>query len=103
MIYNCLINPEVSFRSNHIYVPARTLLQGGIKICRNPDEKLPKVLLSTDISLHHKNIELYFNFYMNRMPFLHTNLSKINFLTAEICISKSTDKIIKKMNTVTNM
>ena len=37
------------------------------------------------------------------MPFLHTNLYKITFLTAEICISKSVDNIIKEFNTGTNL
>ena len=40
---------------------------------------------------------------MNRMTLLHTKSSNITLLTAENCISKSTDKIIKELNTVNSM
>ena len=66
-------------------------------------EKVPIILLPTDILLHHKNIGLYFDFYMNRMPLLHTKSYNITFLESEHCISTSADKIIKELHTVTNM
>ena len=40
---------------------------------------------------------------MNGMTLLHTKSSKITFLTLEDCISKSTEKIIKELNTVNSM
>ena len=60
------------------------------------------VSLPTYILMHHNNIEIYFQ-YMNRIAFLHTKFFKITFLTAENCISKITDKIIKYLDIVTKM
>ena len=40
---------------------------------------------------------------MNEITFLHTKSSKITFLTAENCNSKSADNIIKKLNSVNSM
>ena len=64
IICNCPINPEDSVRANHIYVPARLLLQGGIKCWRNTSDRIPRVPLSIYISLHHNNIKLYFDFFI---------------------------------------
>ena len=40
---------------------------------------------------------------MNVIPFLYKNSSNITFFTAENFILKSTGKIIKELDTVTNM
>ena len=64
MINNCPLNPEDSVRADHIYGPARTLLQGGMKRRRNPSKKEPIIPLSIDISLHHKNIKKYIKIYI---------------------------------------
>ena len=64
MILNFLINLEDYVRSNHIYGPAIPLLQEGIKRHRNPAKRVPRVPLPTDILLHHKSIEIYFDFYI---------------------------------------
>ena len=96
MIRNCPLNSEDSVRAYHIYRPARTLIQRSMKCHINTAERVSRVPLPTDISLHHKNIGLYSDFFnMNGMPFLNTNPSKITFLTAEKIISNSTDNIIK--------
>ena len=94
MIRNCPQYQEDSVRADHIYGPVRTLLQEGMKRRRNPYKRVPRVTLTINILLHHKNIELYFNFFMNVMMFLHTKLSKIIFLKAENCTSKSAYNII---------
>ena len=103
MIHNCLTNPEDSVRAHHLYVTAIPLLQGFMKCHRNPAETFPRILLPTDIFLHHKNIELYFDFYLTGMPFLHTKSSNITFLTAEHFISNNAENIIKELQTVTNI
>ena len=103
MIHTYLLNPEDSVKADHIYGPYRPLLQGGTKCCRNTDKKVPIILLPTDISLHHKNIELYFDFLnMNGITFLHTKSSYTAFLTAEKYTSKRTYNIIKKIHTLMN-
>ena len=61
-IHNCPLNPKDSVRSDYIYGPSRTIFQGGMKRRRNQSKRVPRVSLSTYILLHHKNIELYFNF-----------------------------------------
>ena len=103
MICNCPLNPEYPFIANHIYGPARPLLQGGMKRRRNPVDRVPRVPLWTDISLHHNNIKVYFVFLYEKIPFLHTNSSKVTFFAAEIFISKIVDTIIKQLKTVNIM
>ena len=74
IIGNCLLNPEDSVRSDHVYGLARPLLQGGMKRRRNPSKMVSRVPLPIDILLNHKSIQLYLNcFFINGMPFLHTN------------------------------
>ena len=104
MIRNFPLNPEDSVRANHIYGPFRLLLQGGMNRLGNLSKRAPRVTLPTDISLHHKYIELYLFFpCMNRIPFLHTKVYKITFLPAENYISNSADKIINELNTVNRL
>ena len=75
-----------------------------MKCLGNSTERLPRVSLSTDIVLHHENIELYFDFlYMNIITFLNKNSSRITFHRPEKFTSKSADNIIKEINTVNNM
>ena len=96
MIRNCPINPEYSVKADHIYGPNIPFIQEGMKQRINISKSLPRVTLLTDILLHHKNIEPYFDFFnMNGIPFLHTKSYKINLLTAEIFTSNSVDNTIK--------
>ena len=75
-----------------------------MKLRINLAEKFLRVSLTTYISLHHKNIVLYLDlFHMNVMNLLHTKSSKKTFIASNNCISKSADKIIKELQTVTNM
>ena len=69
MIRNYPLNPEDSVRSNHIYEPARPLLQGGMKRRRNSSERAPRVPTPEYLSLHHKNTELYFIFLYEQNAF----------------------------------
>ena len=71
---------------------------------RNPYIKVPIISLPADISIHHKDIKIRIDlFYINRLHFLHTKSFNITFLTEEISISRSTDKIIQELHTVANM
>ena len=64
MIHNFLLNTEDYVGANHIYEPSKPLLRGGMKLRINPDERVLRVLLSTDILLHQKDIEIYFDFFI---------------------------------------
>ena len=103
MIRNFPLSPEDSVRDDFIYELAKPLLQYGIKRHRKPTIKVPIILLTIDISLHHKNIELYRDFYMNRIPLLHTKSSKTTLLISEKFISRSTYKTIQELPKFTNM
>ena len=70
---NFPLTTENSVRADHIYGIAIPLIQGGMKCYRDPAVKVPKNPLPADISLHHKDIELCMDFYINGMPFLHKN------------------------------
>ena len=72
MINNFPLTTKDSVRADHIYGPARPLLQGGMKCHRNPYVKVSIIPIPEDISLHHKYIELYiYLFYINGIPFLN--------------------------------
>ena len=62
IIRNCPIYPEDSFRADHIYGLAIPLLQGDMKCRRNPNKTVTRVPLPIGISIHHKNVKLYFDF-----------------------------------------
>ena len=90
MIRNWRLHPEYSVRADHIYGPAISIIQWGIKHHRKPAKRLPRVSPPTDISLHHKNIELYVDFLnMNGMFFLHKSHPR-SLLSQQNCTSKST-------------
>ena len=68
-----------------------TPLLKGKMIRRVPfTNRIEKVPLPLPIAQRHKKIQLYIDFFfINGHPFLHTKSSKINFLTAHICSSRS--------------
>ena len=45
MIQNYPLNTEDSIKDSNIYGPDRPILQGGMKICRKPAERVPRVPL----------------------------------------------------------
>ena len=92
---NFPLTTEDSVRADHIYGIAIPLIQGGMKCYRDPAVKVPKNPLPADISLHHKDIELCIDFYINGMPFLHKQLPNTTFLASENYSSRSADKIIQ--------
>ena len=63
-MHNFTLNPEDWVRSEHICGLARPLVQGSIKRHRNSSEKSQIITKPTNIWLHHKNMELYFDFYI---------------------------------------
>ena len=63
--------------------------------------RIEKVPLPLPIAQRHKEIQLYIDFFfINGKPFLHTKSSKINFLTAHICSSRSQGQIIRVIEEV---
>ena len=92
---NFPLTTKDSVISDHIYALAIPLLQGGMKCYRDPAVKVPKNPLPADISLHHKDIELCIDFYINEMPFLHKQFPNTTFLTEENYSSRSADNIIQ--------
>ena len=66
-----------------------------------PRIKSKKIPLPLPISKHHKNIELYIDFFfINGYTFLHTKSRKVNLLTADICTSRSKSQIINTLETI---
>ena len=65
MILNYPLTTKDSVRADHIYVPARPLLQGGKKRHRNTAVKVPIITLLEDTSLHHKDTKINRFFYIN--------------------------------------
>ena len=104
MVGNYPLTTKYSVIADHIYGPARPLLQGGMKQNSNPDIKVPIIPLPSYISLNHKDIKLYiYLFHINGIPFLHIKSYKITFITAENFNSRIAAKIIQEIDTVENI
>ena len=103
MIQNCPLNLEVSVKSNHIYGPAIPLLQGGMKRQINPDKKVTRVPLPTDILLHRNNIELYFECFIQMKCLSSIKSHPRSLSSQQKIVFQSADNIIKQLNTVNKM
>jgi hypothetical protein len=88
-------------RAELIFGTPTPLLQGKMTRVRPTKNKIEKIPLPLPIAKHHKDIELYIDFFfINGHPFLHTKSSKVNFLTADICTSRSKAQIINTLEIV---
>ena len=62
----------------------------------NKSVKVPIIPLPEYISLHHKYIKLYIDFfYIKRMPFMHTKSSNITFLASDSLVQGSHTRLSK--------
>ena len=105
---NCIRNSPVTLddinRAEVIYGPAKPLLEGKMVRRRPPKHRIERVPLPLAISTHHKELQLYIDFfYVNGYPFLASKTSKINFITATPMKSRSTNTIIDAIDDVLNI
>ena len=78
-----------------IYGPSKPLLEWKMVRKQPPGHKIESVPLPLEISNHHKELQLYIEFfYVNIYPFLATKTGKVNFITATPMKSRSTNTII---------
>ena len=60
--------------------------------------------LPLPISQHHKDLQLYIGLsFVDSYPFLATKTNKVNCITAEPCISRTTIHITKYIDTVLDL
>jgi hypothetical protein len=105
---NCIRNSPVTLddinRADIIYGPAKPLLAGKMVRTQPKGHQIERVPLPLVISTHHKELQLYFDFfYVNGYLFLATKTSKVNFITATPMKSRSTNAIIEALSNIINM
>jgi hypothetical protein len=88
-------------RAELIFGTPTPLLKGKMTRRIPIQNKVEKIPLPLPIATRHKQIHLYLDFFfVNGYAFLHTKSSKLNFLTSQICTSRSTGQILKVLDTV---
>ena len=101
LLNNCNVTVDDINRADIIYGPAKPTLEGKMTRLHPSKCKVKRVPLPLPISIHHKEVELYIDFfYVNGYPFFITKSSKVNFITAEYCTSRFKQQIINKLETV---
>jgi hypothetical protein len=103
LLLNCNITIDDINRAELIYGPPTPILQGKMTRQKPQSVKIERIPLPLPISKHHKNLQLYVDFFfVNGYPFLATKSAKVNFITAQPVTSRSTAQIIKHIDTVIN-
>ena len=95
MITNCDMNADDIKRSDIIWGPAESELQGEMKRKKpNTHNKIPKLTLPLSVSQQHKKITMYIDiFYVNRIPFYLSKTGKLYFLSGTKLKSRSRREI----------
>jgi hypothetical protein len=84
LINNRGITSDDVNRAQLIYGPPVPILKGKMKRIQLTSKHIKRVALPPPILEHHHDLHLYVDFfYVNKLPFLHTKSSKINFLTVQ--------------------
>jgi hypothetical protein len=101
LIQNSGITVDDIHRAEIIFGTPTPLLKGKM-VRRLPiQNKIEKIQLPIPIADRHKKINLYLDFFfVNGYAFLHSKSSKINFLTSQICSSRSQGQIIKVLESI---
>ena len=104
---NSIINSPVTAddveRAEYIFGPALPLLQGKMTT-KSSRFRAPPPVMPSPILDFHKVVELFVDFlYVNKMPFLHTKSSNINFLTIQHFGSRRANEIIQGLQTVIDL
>jgi hypothetical protein len=104
LISNSGITIDDINRAEAIFGTPTPLLKGKIIRKLPIQNKVQKIPLPIPIADRHKKIQLYLDFFfVNGYAFLHTKSSKINFITSQICTSRSQGQIIQALNTIKNI
>jgi hypothetical protein len=102
---NLIINSGITIddvnRAELIFGTPTPLLKGKMTRKLPIQNKIEKIPLPIPIAERHKQIQLFIDFFfVNGYVFLHTKSSKINFLTSQICTTRSQGQILKILDTV---
>jgi len=102
---NLLTNTEITIddlhRADHIFGPAKPLLQGTMIRQKPTVNKIEKIPLPLPISTHHSSLSLCIDFfYMNGHAFLTSKSRKLNFTTAKYHQTRSMKSIINSLDEI---
>ena len=102
---NSLTNTEVTIddvqRAEHIYGPAKPILQGTMTRQRPTGNKINKISLPLPISTHHSSVSISVDFFfVNGHAFLTSKSRKLNFITAKYHKTRSMKEIITTLNEI---
>ena len=104
LMNNCAITADDVSRAEAIYGSPVPYLQGHM-VRRKPQvhDKIEKIPLPPMIAQHHLDVALAMDFFfVNGNIFFHTKSNKIDFLTAQYCISRSLRTIFTALESVIN-
>ena len=88
-------------RAKLLYGSPAPILQGKMTRFKPKGANIEIVPLTLRISQHHKDLQLYMDFFfVNGYPFLATKTNKANLNTGEPCISRTTSHTTKAIDTV---
>ena len=96
LITNSAVTVDDINRGEIIYGPPVPYIQGHMTRTKPPiHDKIEKVALPLMIKQHHANVSLSMDFfYVNGHIFFHTKSHKVDFITAQYCLSRSLRTII---------
>ena len=102
---NLITNTEVTLddvqRAQHIYGPAKPLLQGAMTRLKPTNNKIEKIPLPLPISNQHKSISISVDFfYVNGHVFFTSKSSKLNFVTAKYHKTRGMKSIIATLDDI---
>ena len=104
---NQLINSNITIdnitHATNIHGPATPLLQSRTVRKTPTSVNVQKFPLPPSIIQQYPNLQLYVDyFFVNRLPFLHTKSSKVDFLTVQTGENRTTNSILKGLKRVVN-
>ena len=104
---NQLMNSSITIddviRATEIHGPALPLVQSRTTRQKPEKVRVQKLPLPLPFLKSYPNIQLYVDFFfVNRLPFLHTKSSKIDFLTVQSGETRHTKSIVKGIKRVIN-
>ena len=66
--------------------------------------KIERITIPLPIFQHHNDLQLYIDlFFVNGYPLLATRRNKVNFITSEPCISRTTSHATKAIDTLLDL
>jgi hypothetical protein len=87
--------------AQHIYGPAKPLLQGAMTRLKPTTNKIEKMPLPLPVSTQHKSVSLSVDFfYVNGHVFFTSKSAKLNFVTAKYHKTRGMKSIIETLNEI---